>query len=214
VAVTYYDFRNNTGGPGLATDYWLVHADAGSNFTNPASWAAGELRLTDKSFNMENAAPTSRGLFLGDYQGLAAAGQSFYALFAQAGADKSDPSNIWFRDPPPAAAGSAAANSPAEDRLSRDYLPALDASVFTAPVLGNGWFGQQASRPGEDDGTGAALDAPLLDPGTPPAQSVAMLFSPSSNRDRDRFFARYGDGTSDDTFADDLCAALPPLVSA
>jgi hypothetical protein len=55
---------------------------------------------------MENAAPTSRGYFLGDYQGLAAAGTSFYALFAQAG-DTSDPSDIWFRDPPRRAASAA-----------------------------------------------------------------------------------------------------------
>src|SRR5262249_46713961 len=80
VAVTYYDFRNNTGGPGLPTDYWIVSAGAGSNFTNPASWSGNELRLTNASFNMENAAPTSRGYFLGDYQGLQAAGTSFYAL--------------------------------------------------------------------------------------------------------------------------------------
>ncbi len=52
---------------------------------------------------MENAAPTSRGYFLGDYQGLAAAGTSFYALFAQAGSSAANPSDIWFRDPPPAA---------------------------------------------------------------------------------------------------------------
>jgi hypothetical protein len=100
VAVTYYDFRNNDAKAGLPTDYWLVHASG--NFTSPSSWARSELRLTKSSFNMENAAPTSHGYFLGDYQGLAAAGNNFYALFAQAGADSKDPSNIWFRDPPPA----------------------------------------------------------------------------------------------------------------
>jgi hypothetical protein len=102
VAVTYYDFRNNTAAAGLPTDYWLVHASG--NLTDPNSWTSDEKRLTDTSFNMENAAPTSRGYFLGDYQGLAAAGTSFYALFAQAGGDPSDPSDIWFRDPPRRAA--------------------------------------------------------------------------------------------------------------
>jgi len=103
VAVTYYDFRNNTDltpGSGLPTDYFIVH-----NVGNPGSsgsWVGNEQKLTTSSFNMENAAPTSRGYFLGDYEGLAAAGQSFYALFAQAGADTSNPSDIWFRDPPPA----------------------------------------------------------------------------------------------------------------
>jgi hypothetical protein len=52
-------------------------------------------------------AQISRGYFLGHYQGLAAAGNSFYALFAQAGTGSSDPSNIWFRDPPPAAVESS-----------------------------------------------------------------------------------------------------------
>jgi len=96
VAVTYYDFRNNDASKGLLTDYWIV----GGSPTNPAGWT--EVPLTTSSFNMENAAPTSRGYFLGDYQGLAAAGTSFYALFAQAGSSTSDPSNIFFRDPPPA----------------------------------------------------------------------------------------------------------------
>ncbi len=106
VAVTYYDFRNNTTAAGLPTDYFLAHASG--NFTNPASWAADEKRLTDLSFNIENAAPTSRGLFLGDYEGLSAAGECFYAFFAQAGASKSNASDIWFRDPPPAPDSSGA----------------------------------------------------------------------------------------------------------
>lgn len=99
VAVTYYDFRNNNSDPGLPTDCWLVHAS--SNFTNQASWMSDEKRLTNTSFDMEQAPPTSRGYFLGDYMGLSATGNSFYALFAQAG-NASDPSSIWFRDPPPA----------------------------------------------------------------------------------------------------------------
>jgi hypothetical protein len=146
VAVGYYDFRNNDASPGLPTDYWLVHAD--SNFTDPKSWTAGELRLTTSSFNIENAALTSRGLFLGDYQGLAAAGQNFYALFAQAGPDSnpSDPSNIWFRDPPPAAESPAptatpvaltpagASSAPAE--RATDALAGLGSVVFAGDTRG------------------------------------------------------------------------------
>jgi hypothetical protein len=101
VAVTYYDFRNNFGatpGSGLPTDYFIVVNP--NPVSNPSNWS--EATLTNASFNMEHAAPTSRGLFLGDYQGLAAAGKNFYALFAQAGSSSSDPSNIWFRDPAPA----------------------------------------------------------------------------------------------------------------
>ncbi len=101
VAVSYYDFRNNTGGPGLATDYWLVHASSG--FTNPTSWQGSEQLLTTTSFNMENA-PSAGGLFLGDYQGLSAGGvgeNGFYSLFGQANATAGT-STIWFRDPSPA----------------------------------------------------------------------------------------------------------------
>jgi hypothetical protein len=96
VAVTYYDFRNNTGAPGVPTDYWLVHA--ASAFTNPASWTRDEKRLTDTSFDLE-LAPSSGGFFLGDYEGLAAGGNRFYALFTQTGSGADGKSNIWFRDP-------------------------------------------------------------------------------------------------------------------
>jgi hypothetical protein len=101
VAVTYYDFRNNTGGPGLPTDYWMVYANPHSpgGLTNPASWTH-ELRLTDTSFNMENAYVSfdfgPGAYFLGDYQSLAASGNSFVAMF---GATLSQPytSNIFAR---------------------------------------------------------------------------------------------------------------------
>jgi hypothetical protein len=147
VAVTYYDFRNNTDltpGSGLPTDYFIVvNPDPVSN---PSNWT--EAKLTDTSFNMENAAPTSRGLFLGDYQGLAAAGQNFDALFAQAGAGSSDPSNIWFRDPPPASAGGepAAITSSSLSTLPGDALAAVRIGLFaeTTPTS----VGVEFARPG------------------------------------------------------------------
>ncbi len=120
VAVTYYDFRNNTAASGLPTDYWLVHADA--EFSNSASWTTDEKRLTDASFDMETAPRTAQGYFLGDYQGLATAGNSFYALFGQAGTSATNRSNIWFRDPPPAP--DAAATSP-----TLSYTP-IDVGVL------------------------------------------------------------------------------------
>jgi hypothetical protein len=130
VAVSYYDFRNNTAAAGLPTDYWLAHAS--SNLTSPGSWTAGELRLTDTSFNMEKAAPTSRGYFLGDYEGLAAAGKNFYALFAQAGAGSSDPSNIWFRDPPPAPGAGAALAVPAPAAVPQVTVGVVPADALVA----------------------------------------------------------------------------------
>jgi hypothetical protein len=86
VAVTYYDFRNQGTSPGAATDYWAVFGNpkGSGGLTNPANWG-NELRLTTSSFNILNA-PSAGGWFLGDYEGLAAAGNNFEAFFSQAGA--------------------------------------------------------------------------------------------------------------------------------
>jgi hypothetical protein len=85
VAVTYYDFRYQGSIPGAATDCWAVFGNpqGPGGLTNPANWG-NELRLTGTSFNILNA-PISAGWFLGDYQGLAAAGSNFDAFFSQAG---------------------------------------------------------------------------------------------------------------------------------
>src|SRR5262249_54911077 len=90
------DFRFNAPQPGLATDYWFVHAhprDPGG-LTNPANWA-DELRLTKRSFDLERAPNTVRGLFVGDYEGLPTAGNSFLAFWAQP--HRRDPANLFFR---------------------------------------------------------------------------------------------------------------------
>ena len=63
VGVTYFDFRNNTPAPGLPTDYWFVHADPGSNPSDPASWRQ-ELRLTGTSFDLETGPLGPEGYFL------------------------------------------------------------------------------------------------------------------------------------------------------
>jgi hypothetical protein len=81
--VTYYDFRNDTGGSGIeATDYFAVFCFAGLagvDCSQPASWGS-ERRLTQSSFNILNA-PVARGHFLGDYMGLAANGRSVWPVF-------------------------------------------------------------------------------------------------------------------------------------
>ena len=90
VVVTYYDFRNDTSAGELA-DHFAVHCHA------PCVGGAGfgdEARLTDVSFDILNA-PNARGLFLGDYVGLAALGRDAFAVFTQPhGADKS---SVFFR---------------------------------------------------------------------------------------------------------------------
>jgi hypothetical protein len=79
VGVTYYDFRNNTSAPGLPTDYWFVHCHAATqDCTNPNNWSS-ETHVAGP-FDMETA-PDANGYFLGDYEGLARAGNSFVAFF-------------------------------------------------------------------------------------------------------------------------------------
>jgi BNR repeat-like domain len=79
VAVTYYDIRNNTPAPGLATDYFAaVSHDGGATWT--------ESQITPTSFD-DTTAPVSRGYFLGDYQGLANDGTAFKSFFIQTNSD-------------------------------------------------------------------------------------------------------------------------------
>jgi len=75
VAVTYYDIRNNTPAPGLATDYFVAISHDGGT-----TWQ--ESKITPASFD-DTTAPISRGYFLGDYQGLADNGTAFKSFFVQ-----------------------------------------------------------------------------------------------------------------------------------
>ena len=90
VAVSYYDFRNNTadGGATTPTDAFIVHCHAATeNCTSAASWDE-EIKTTDTSFDSRQA-PVARGFFLGDYQGLGTDGTSFFPFFAiSSSADK------------------------------------------------------------------------------------------------------------------------------
>lgn len=78
VGVTYYDFRNPDGiTTGQPTDYWFTSS------TNGGASFGSETRITPQSFDISNA-PNAGGLFLGDYEGLAANGTAFYPFFVQA----------------------------------------------------------------------------------------------------------------------------------
>jgi len=87
VGVTHYDFRFNTpdGGATLPTDYWFLHSHDGG-----ATWA--ESRVTPQSFDMRKA-PFARGLFTGDYEGLATQSGQFVAAFSQS--HGTDPASIF-----------------------------------------------------------------------------------------------------------------------
>jgi hypothetical protein len=92
VAVTYYDFRNNTPDPAtLPTDYFLVHCHG--SCTTPPSWT-DEVRVTNTPFDMRRA-PDAGGFFTGDYEGLASVGTTFLPFFSQT--HGADPSSAFFR---------------------------------------------------------------------------------------------------------------------
>jgi hypothetical protein len=97
VAVTYYDFRNDTPDTATAlTDYWIrTSTDRG------ATWAPSQ-RITPTSFDMKKA-PDARGYFVGDYEGLDHAGDTFKLFFVQANnADTgSNPSDVYAADVTP-----------------------------------------------------------------------------------------------------------------
>jgi hypothetical protein len=87
VAVSYYDFRNNTADAGATTptDAFVVHCHAATeNCAASSSWDE-ETRTTDTSFDSRQA-PIARGFFLGDYEGLGTDGTSFFSFFAMSSA--------------------------------------------------------------------------------------------------------------------------------
>ncbi len=84
LAVTYYDFRNDTGPAGheLADAWVLFCTPAGTapTCTDPGKWGH-EGRLTNTSFNIDQAPLTDSGYFLGDYFGLVAQGSMVWPAF-------------------------------------------------------------------------------------------------------------------------------------
>jgi hypothetical protein len=200
VAVTYYDFRNNTGGPGLPTDYWIAHAD--SNFTNPGSWSQ-ENRLTDASFNLEVTPRTSRGFFLGDYEGLVAAGSSFDALFSQAGSDSSDPSNVWFRDPPPAADSPAASPASAPEGSAISAVPAWAIDAFAGNPAPSRFA--DAHQPSSAVGQLTAVVDNMESRGLPAARLVDLALSGGSSGTDG---AADGDALQDVSSSDSLATGI------
>jgi hypothetical protein len=84
IAVTYYDFRNDIGTPGVElTDYFAVFCNpSAADCSQRANWGH-ELRLTPSSFNMLDA-PLAGGHFLGDYMSTVAHGKQFWPVFGAA----------------------------------------------------------------------------------------------------------------------------------
>jgi hypothetical protein len=76
VAVTFYDFRNDTPTTDTAlTDYWIrTSSNGGSTWTTQ--------QVTPTSFDMKKA-PVARGFFVGDYEGLDHSANDFKVFFVQ-----------------------------------------------------------------------------------------------------------------------------------
>ena len=90
IAVTWYDFRNDTSSTGSArTDFWVRYSSDGGT-----TWTDSE-RVTRDSFDML-AAPNARGFFLGDYTGLDHAGSTFRMDFAATSGANNPSSDIYF----------------------------------------------------------------------------------------------------------------------
>jgi hypothetical protein len=93
VAVSYYDFRNNTSIDGIAgTDQFVVHCHG--NCSNSSSWIpANEVRVTEDPFDLREL-PFANGFFPGDYVGFGTDGTDFLPFFTQSTA--TDPANEYF----------------------------------------------------------------------------------------------------------------------
>ena len=99
VAVSYYDFRNNTDDDGATTptDAFVVNCNPGDNDDNDCDDASDwgdEIRVTDASFDSRKA-PVARGSFLGDYEGLGSSGDAVFPFFAMP--HGTDPASIFVR---------------------------------------------------------------------------------------------------------------------
>ncbi|HYW76878.1 MAG TPA: sialidase family protein, partial [Gammaproteobacteria bacterium] len=90
LAVTYYDFRNDTANPStLVTDLWETLSADG------VTWHE---RHVSGPFNLD-LAPDAEGLFLGDYQGLATDGTDPFPFFVRTVSDATGPTDV-FAFPP------------------------------------------------------------------------------------------------------------------
>ena len=98
VAVTYYDFRRDDSS-GELTDQWIIFCDPAHDKCDKAKNWKQERRLTDESFDILDA-PVARALFLGDYEGQAAADTNLLPVFGIA--DGPGESSIFVRPVTPA----------------------------------------------------------------------------------------------------------------
>jgi hypothetical protein len=147
VAVSYYDFRNNTPSAGALTDYWVAYSrpSAGRSAPNLNNW--NEVRLTDTSFDLEQADTRFNGAyFLGDYDGLAAVGNDFVAVWGMPDGTANSQESIFFRraisSDSMTTSGAVAASAGNTNSPGAAADPTLVALQAAAPAVA-AWPGQQ-----------------------------------------------------------------------
>jgi hypothetical protein len=114
IGVTYYDLRSNTtDATTLPTDLTLARSSDGTRWT--------EHRISP-TFDLATA-PVSRGLFLGDYQGLASANNVFVPVYVRTNADVANRTDVF------ALAARTLTTLPAADATARPLRGATVASV-------------------------------------------------------------------------------------
>ena len=105
--------------------------------TNPANWG-NELRLTDCSFDFEQAATSHGRASVGEYQGLAAAGGSFLTFFVQQ--HGTDPASIFFRRINAPALATVASVVINDGSAQRSMVTSLTVTFSTVVTLDPGAF--------------------------------------------------------------------------
>ncbi|GAA2213222.1 sialidase family protein [Nonomuraea monospora] len=90
VAITYYDFRNNTPDPAtLPTDLWAITCESGC--TKPSAWREQHV---EGPFDTRKVPLTSVGRLLNDYTGLVSTGSGFTAVYGVATGDAANPVDL------------------------------------------------------------------------------------------------------------------------
>ena len=117
VAVSYLDMRNNSADTStLPVDYWLATS------RDMTTWT--ERRITSASFNLSLAPQTTRGVFLGDYNGLVSSGNTFYPVYVRTTGDITNRNDVFVTPmvvPTVAVAQSVNLRAPVE--IEAPYLP-------------------------------------------------------------------------------------------
>ena len=132
VGLTHYDLRPDLPGATLARA-WLLASRDGDAWSESALWTA---------FDLGAAPRVDAGLFLGDYQGLAATATSFLPLLVMSAPDPANPSDVFLRPSDGLAAGLAthAARSAAATKVDNAFARRVhEATVRSMERRLPGW---------------------------------------------------------------------------